>query len=623
MKTLREFQDKIDVEGRKKLFNYEPDEAFEKGGLALIKKLLKKAKPFIFKQPIKYTNWLEAQNTDEATRVLEDIQDFQDRYESLDMDKEDEVMELYQDLYDNLRDEQYEDESVTNSTLMDPLKRANQIKIKSDKLTARTFQKLQMEVLALDLVLTAKIKKSNKIKNKNEWLNRRLLENPTDEERLTYEEKLAENMAELEKIKKKIAKKYEQYVPKKKLFDENKHRFIKPREPVVLTPVNDAKEVRMVKGIKEQEKTRKVVLYTRKPKKPLEITKIEAIPEPPKRKAPAPDPKDIKILELTKEVDRLRSDNEVLMKKLEVVKQLASEEKEKNDKLKEKPATKQVKFEEVIPTKKVKTEEVIHIKLEKHENKQVIVDEDKIRQLYENWGGLNSKRARDQLRSWAGDKLVNAVVEGKQYLDFYPTPNICLDKFDITAGGTGANILEASAGFGAMIYYAIKKDPTCKITAYEINKPLCEFLEEHYPKVNVVNANFLTANFDNNKFDVILCNPPFSCGTNKTCHLDFLFKCIDTLNKSKVKYIKDLYFISPQLQKEAVRIEHSPIAFDDIIIKMGKPKLEKLMKEYNFKDKDEFVDYFNPLYIEWIGKCKFKEAGAFDMYKMQIPYSIN
>jgi hypothetical protein len=316
MKTLREFQDRIDVESRKKLFNYTADEAFEKGGLALVKKLLKKAKPYIFKQPIKYTNWLEAQNTSESNNVLNDIEELQDRYEALNMDKEDEVMELYQDLYDNLRDEQYEDESATNSTLMDPLKRANQIKIKSDKLTARTFQKLQMEVLALDLVLTAKIKKSNKIKNKNEWLNRRLLENPTDEERLTYEEKLAENMAELEKIKKKIAKKYEQYVPKKKLFDENKHLFIKPREPVVLTPINDVTEAKVVKGIKEQEKTRKVVLYTRKPKKPLEITKIEAIPEPPKRKAPAPDPKDVEILVLKEEIKLLKEK----LKKLEKTK---------------------------------------------------------------------------------------------------------------------------------------------------------------------------------------------------------------------------------------------------------------------------------------------------------------
>jgi hypothetical protein len=316
MKTLREFQDKIDVEGRKKLFNYTADEAFEKGGLPLVKKLLKKAKPYIFKQPIKYINWLEAQNTSEANNILNDIEEFQDRYEALNMDKEDEVMELYQDLYDNLRDEQYEDESVTNSTLMDPLKRANQIKIKSDKLTARTFQKLQLEVLALDLVLTAKIKKSNKIKNKNEWLNRRLLENPTDEERLTYEEKLAENMAELEKIKKKIARKYEQYVPKKKLFDENKHRFIKPREPIVLTPMDNIKEAKVVKGLKEQEKTRKVVLYTRKPKKPLEITKIEAIPEPPKKKAPMPDAKDVEIFTLKEEIKLLKEK----LKKLEKTK---------------------------------------------------------------------------------------------------------------------------------------------------------------------------------------------------------------------------------------------------------------------------------------------------------------
>jgi hypothetical protein len=100
---------------------------------------------------------------------------------------------------------------------------------------------------------------------------------------------------------------------------------------------------------------------------------------------------------------------------------------------------------------------------------------------------------------------------------------------------------------------------------------MTNFTKEHYKNVKVINADFITKSYDNNDFSLIFCNPPFSFGNNKTFYIDFLFKCFDVLTKSKIKYEKNIFFISPALNKN---MKNGDIVFNSDLLS-SLPKVKK------------------------------------------------
>jgi len=67
-------------------------------------------------------------------------------------------------------------------------------------------------------------------------------------------------------------------------------------------------------------------------------------------------------------------------------------------------------------------------------------------------------------------------------------------------------ILEPSAGLGRLI----QPIADCRITAVEIDMSICNYLRQSFPKIGVVNCDFLEWRIG--KFDRIVMNPPFKMG---------------------------------------------------------------------------------------------------------------
>jgi len=129
--------------------------------------------------------------------------------------------------------------------------------------------------------------------------------------------------------------------------------------------------------------------------------------------------------------------------------------------------------------------------------------------------------------------------------DFYPTPAKCLENDYIQMTIERADkILEPTAGIGSIVEVIEKLNPTAEITANELNRDFIPILETLFPDVDVKNENFIDFPTKND-FDTIICNPPFSFGSNKRIYLDFLFKCLSMLNRSTAVGNLSLIFICP------------------------------------------------------------------------------
>lgn len=100
------------------------------------------------------------------------------------------------------------------------------------------------------------------------------------------------------------------------------------------------------------------------------------------------------------------------------------------------------------------------------------------------------------------------VIDKKKTFQFFETPsNIVQDMIQLADIKTGMRVLEPSAGHGAILDL-LPKD--IELHVGEIDKEKCFVLIDkgYFPR----NEDFLTSGFDDNSFERILMNPPFTKG---------------------------------------------------------------------------------------------------------------
>ncbi len=99
---------------------------------------------------------------------------------------------------------------------------------------------------------------------------------------------------------------------------------------------------------------------------------------------------------------------------------------------------------------------------------------------------------------------------------------------------TNASVLDLCAGYGLVGTYIKKKWPACNVRLVEINERACQFARHNFINVGGSGENVLCVDArdwfvtNNDSFDVILVNPPFSAG--KQLCFDLLHKAFDALN---------------------------------------------------------------------------------------------
>ena len=107
------------------------------------------------------------------------------------------------------------------------------------------------------------------------------------------------------------------------------------------------------------------------------------------------------------------------------------------------------------------------------------------------------------------DSMVNGVADIKKDFQFFATPSDVADlmvaKLEIQPY---EKILEPSAGNGALINAVLRLHSDIVIDCYELN-PLNRKVLEKMTNVNVLGDDF-TKRVDNEEYDVIIANPPFS-----------------------------------------------------------------------------------------------------------------
>jgi len=232
---------------------------------------------------------------------------------------------------------------------------------------------------------------------------------------------------------------------------------------------------------------------------------------------------------------------------------------------------------------------------------------------------------------------IDKITSAQKAIDFYPTPERCLDYDPIVDCINNSNhILEPTAGLGSMVHFIEKhKSAKAKVDVNELNQSFIPILKRFFPDSKVTQNNFLEVKNDND-YDLIICNPPFRIGSDKSAYYDFLFKCIYMLNTSKTsKKERCLIFICPPLiEKERTWKAGEFNGFDFIDIfknrKLTFDRLNKLSntlqgKKLNKKEYTEFLkgeeyedmDMLIPYQSEWVDTCEgFGGTGAkADVYR--------
>ena len=144
------------------------------------------------------------------------------------------------------------------------------------------------------------------------------------------------------------------------------------------------------------------------------------------------------------------------------------------------------------------------------EQKRVILNE------YNGWGGLReaifTPSVYRQLKYYLSDDEINSIKQTTK--SAYYTPEL-LVKFIwsivVTRGFKGGKILEPAAGNGIFIDYipqSIVK--TCKVQAVEMDLLTCKILMQKHPQIKLTAAPFENLHFGDEKYDLIISNPPYS-----------------------------------------------------------------------------------------------------------------
>lgn len=127
----------------------------------------------------------------------------------------------------------------------------------------------------------------------------------------------------------------------------------------------------------------------------------------------------------------------------------------------------------------------------------------------------DERRARAEAAERRARILEGQKVEVVAAPTLFPTPReIVAQMIDLADIDDGMDILEPSAGTGAILS-AIP--PHCQVQAVEIDYRLAARLNEAFPFVKTIQADFLCLGpEDIGAFDVVLMNPPFDRGQDIT-----------------------------------------------------------------------------------------------------------
>lgn len=251
------------------------------------------------------------------------------------------------------------------------------------------------------------------------------------------------------------------------------------------------------------------------------------------------------------------------------------------------------------------------------------------------------RQFKKQYPEFDTDTLDN-ITSSQKAIDFYPTPEKCLDYEPITyCIEHSKHIFEPSAGLGSMVNFIMKhKSAKAKVSLNELNRKFIPILEKYYPTADITQENFFELS-NENEYDTIICNPPFSDGKDKEFYLDFLFKCIYMLSVSKTKTRERcLIFICPRLvkEKEETRTwkagQFNGFDFKYVIDGISFNKMNKIAKQItgneldekaykNYKKEGETYDDLEllmPYQSEYVDTCKgFGGTGATaDVYRFLI-----
>ena len=202
----------------------------------------------------------------------------------------------------------------------------------------------------------------------------------------------------------------------------------------------------------------------------------------------------------------------------------------------------------------------------------------------------NSKRQKGYLEKLGLSKeQIKNIDDIRNYFDFFPTNVECLKNERINEIIKSAtNILEPTIGMGSIIYYIRTQNMNVPITGYDISKDFIDFTLSMFRNdthLKLEYGNFLNVSNDND-YDLVICNPPFTKGNDKRFYYDFLFKLLYMISNNDVKGEKNIIFICPQLVDKEYETSFS---LEQIIEKMSNPKLKQVINDYldiKVSDKD-------------------------------------
>lgn len=100
------------------------------------------------------------------------------------------------------------------------------------------------------------------------------------------------------------------------------------------------------------------------------------------------------------------------------------------------------------------------------------------------------------------------MINKKKYGQFFT--NDIISKFMATwvMANNPETVLEPAAGDGAFIRAILKINNSIRIKAFDIDNNMCKKLEKFIERTCIINQDYLTTNL--NKFDAIICNPPYN-----------------------------------------------------------------------------------------------------------------
>jgi hypothetical protein len=216
------------------------------------------------------------------------------------------------------------------------------------------------------------------------------------------------------------------------------------------------------------------------------------------------------------------------------------------------------------------------------------------------------------------------ILYKSKIFDFFPTPNICLDKLYNKlpkAYQKNSSMLEGTAGLGNVSYYFYNKG--WDITSNEYDPELFKIMKRILPKKIIkTNEDFFKLKYLD--VDTIFLNPPFE----NFIWIKFLLKAIQLLKESTTNTsLKNIMFISPSMNWEK---GETYLEWDKIVKPTGQvpqSKFKKYVEELlghkvNIKDilegsDEEFNDNFNFFFgtqfdtCEGFGGTKMKASLSF------------